>query len=113
MTEIWLLWIVLTVSAGHLAHIPVHVDEADEFPSQAACEETIPELQQTLTTAFPDDSAIKLYCEQYIVKPEPPVRQEKRYPNTAPDPEVSFRMPIEDGDQTPPYPRFPTDWRIV
>jgi len=112
MTEIWLLWITLTVSAGHLAHIPVHVNESDEFPSRAICEENIPELQRTLQASFPDDRAIKLYCERYVVKPEPPAEPEKRYPNIAPDPEVSMRVP-PDEDEGPPYPRFPTDWTIL
>ena len=59
--EVWYLWFVITIAAGHLRHYPV--DEA--YATQAACEEHLPEWKEIIVLSFPGDENLRVYCKSF------------------------------------------------
>ena len=62
MTEIWVLWFVITIAEGHLRHIPME----DHYDTQAACEAERPQLQRIIEHEFPDDLNLRTYCQLFM-----------------------------------------------
>lgn len=56
---VWYLWFVITISEGHLGHFPM----TDSYRTQAECESAMPEVLALITEQFPNDHALKVYCE--------------------------------------------------
>lgn len=108
----WVLWIALTVSPGHIAHIPVTGEDTERYATQAACEEGLPELLVELKNAWPDDEAIDVTCELFTPGEPQKDAPEKRYPTIEPPPEVSGVPDPEEPEQPEEkstYPRWPID----
>ena len=61
MIELWILWFVITITEGHLRHVPME----DAYPDQATCELDRPQLQHLIEEQFPDDQNLRTYCQPF------------------------------------------------
>ena len=57
----FVLWFVISLEPGHLRHIPM----VDYYETMAACEADKPELLATIQKMWPDDPALRVYCEPF------------------------------------------------
>ncbi len=61
MSGWWILWFVFSVADGHTMHMPVD----EQFDTQEACEAKLDTWFATILSQWPDDPALKTYCEEY------------------------------------------------
>ena len=57
----FVLWFVITVEPGHLRHIPME----NHYATNEACEADKPELLALIQEQWPDDTALRVYCEAF------------------------------------------------
>ena len=61
MIDVWILWLVITVTEGHLRHIPVEMS----YGTRDDCELDRPMFQASLDASFPDDPNLRTYCQLF------------------------------------------------
>lgn len=57
---VFILWVVVTISPGHLRHIPMD----ERYPTLDDCEEAGTNLLTELNDKLPKDSAPRTYCTE-------------------------------------------------
>jgi hypothetical protein len=62
MLSWFVLWFVITLEPGHLAHFPM-VD--DHYETREACEAAGEIVLMILKQEYPADAALRVYCEAF------------------------------------------------
>ena len=57
----FVLWFVITLEPGHYWHIPME----NHYATKEACEEDKPALLALIQEQWPEDQALRVYCEPF------------------------------------------------